>query len=135
MEVFASTVLNSLYPSYELPVHPFLTNYEYTRIERVLSKSMFLFSVDSQRVHFVSFNHFLNKSDRRYTCFFFGWQQFCGFGVFFVVIVNTQQMFTVAEVSEFVMNYNININKHVNFIQFWGNFVRAIYSHLIMVNY
>lgn len=116
MEVFASTVLNSLYPSYELQVHPFLTNYEYTRIEWVLSKSMFLFSVDSQRVHFVSFNHFLIESVWHYTWVFFVRRQFDGFWESFcvcVVMANTQQAFTMAEVSKFIMTYDSNVNKHM----------------------
>ena len=44
--------------------HQFLTNYKNTRIEQVLTKSMFLFGTDTHTVQFVSFNHFLDKSAR-----------------------------------------------------------------------
>ena len=59
-------------------VYPFLTSYEYTRIERILSKRAFLFGADSHTCLFVSFNHFLKKSARRYTSVFFVWRQFRG---------------------------------------------------------
>lgn len=38
---------------------------------------------------------------------------FVDFKSSFVVIVNIQQMFTVAEVSAFILYYDSNINKHM----------------------